>query len=430
MTRHLLRAAAVALVVGGIASDAHAQSLARRVDGAPDGPVQFTYAARPGVCGNGRTYIQTGPNSFSGSFNGSMAETMRSDPCVNGPVRVVLDRAGREIISIDTYVGPPQRDPAATDLGEVRADDAAAYLLSLAERAEGKAARDALMPAMLADAGNTVGRLVSIARDQSRPREVRRAAMSWIVRATESEPTISSSVTTTLLGIARDDTDNQEVRRSALSVLARLEHGAGIPPLIDLARASDGGWLAREAMSVVARSGDPRAREYLRTAVRRSDLNDEVLARAIRGLGTEYATAQDAALLREIYPRLSGEKARGAVLQSLAEMGGSDNSRWLVRLASDPDQTIATRRRALQYASRAGVPIAEMVRLYDTTTDPQMKEALIGLYVQSGERAAVDKLMAIAKSEENTQLRKRTISQLSRSEDPRVKEFLRDLVER
>ena len=89
-----------------------------------------------------------------------------------------------------------------------------------------------------------------------------------------------------------------------------------------------------------------------------------------------------------------------------------------------------TRRRALQYATRSGVPVSDMVRLYDTTTDPQMKEALINVYGQSGERIAVDKLMAIAKGEENQGLRRRTISSLSRSEDPRVKEFLRDLVEK
>lgn len=250
------------------------------------------------------------------------------------------------------------------------------------------------------------------------------------MRATEDDAAIPASVPSALLGIARDETDNQEVRRNALSVMSRLEHGAGIPPLIELARANDNGWLARESMSVIARSGDPRARDYLRSAVRRSDLPDETLARAIRGLGTEYATSQDAALLREIYPRLSGQRSQEAVLQSVAEMGGSENSRWLMTLARDENQSINTRRRALQYATRAGVPIGDLVRLYDTTTDPNMKEALISMYVQNGERAAVDKLMSIAKSEENTTLRRRTISQLSRSEDPRVKDFLRDIVER
>jgi len=223
------------------------------------------------------------------------------------------------------------------------------------------------------------------------------------------------------------------VRRSALGVLSRLEHGAGIPPLIDLARANLSGdrtWLSKESLSALARSGDPRARDFLRSVIQRTDVADDVLYTAIRGLGTEYATGRDAELLRQIYPKLSGDKSREAVLSSLAEIGGTENTRWLLALARDDNAPINTRRRALQFASRAGVPIAELVRLYDTTTDPQMKESLISLYVQSGDNQAIDKLLAIAKNEENAGLRRRTISQLSRSEDPRVKEFLKDLIER
>src|SRR5215216_5847571 len=98
-------------------SPVHAQSLAQRVSSAPDGRVAFTFAARPGVCGNGRSYIQTGPNSFSGSWVGNFNETTRMDPCVAGPVRVVLDRADRMVLSIQTYVGPPNLSEGTTELG-------------------------------------------------------------------------------------------------------------------------------------------------------------------------------------------------------------------------------------------------------------------------------------------------------------------------
>ena len=59
-----------------------------------------------------------------------------------------------------------------------------------------------------------------------------------------------------------------------------------------------------------------------------------------------------------------------------------------------------------------------------------MKDALIGFYAQSGEKVAVDKLLSIARNDENPAIRRRTIAQLSRSEDPRVKEFLKELIER
>lgn len=422
---------ALALTALSLGATAQAQSLARRVASAPEGRVQFSFAARPGVCGNGRSYIQTGPNSFSGSWVGDDARRM--DPCVAGPVRVVLDRADRAVITIQTYVGPPNVDQGTTDLGTVRPEEAAEYLLSLARDAEGRVSREAIMPAMLAENVDASDYLLAIGRDQSRPRETRRAALSWLAQTAGAEGAVPSRVTTALLQVARDETDNMEVRRSSLGVLARLEHGAGIPPLIELARANLSGdrtWLSKESLSALARSGDPRARDFLRGVIQRGDVPDDVLYTAIRGLGTEYATGRDADLLRQIYPKLTGEKSRDAVLSVLAEVGGTENTRWLLGVARDENTPIATRRRALQYASRAGVPMADLVRLYDTTTDPQMKEALINLYVQSGDKQATDKLLAIAKSDENPGIRRRTIAQLSRSEDPRVKEFLKDLIER
>src|SRR5688572_14684396 len=103
-----MRAAAslISIALAVPATDAVAQSLAARVDAAPPGHVQFSLTARPSVCGNGRTYIQTAPGSFQGSFYTSTAETLRNDPCEPGPVRVILDRANREINAVQTYVGP------------------------------------------------------------------------------------------------------------------------------------------------------------------------------------------------------------------------------------------------------------------------------------------------------------------------------------
>jgi HEAT repeat protein len=434
ITRRALTAscllAGTALSSGSVA---RGQSLARRVSSAPDGRVQFSFPARAGVCGNGRTYIQTGPNNYSGTWIGSGDDARRTDPCVEGPVRIVLDRADRSVISLQTYVGPPSVDQGTTDLGTVRPEDAADYLLSLARQAEGRVSREAIMPAMLADEVNVSSDLLAIARDPSRPRETRRSALTWLGQTAGAHGAISPRLTEALLQIARDETDNIEVRRASLGVLSRLDQGAGIPPLMELARANltgDRTWLSKESLSALARSGDPRARDFLRDVVQRGDVPDDVLYTAIRGLGTEYATGRDADLLRQIYPKLTGDRSRDAVLSVLSEVGGTENTRWLLGVARDETSAIQTRRRALSYAGRAGVPMADLVRLYDTTTDPQMKDALINLYAQSGEKVAVDKLLSIARNDENPSIRRRTIAQLSRSDDPRVKEFLKDLIER
>lgn len=428
-TRHLMAAAFAAPLL--LARAAGAQTLAARVDGAPDGRVQFNFASRPGICGNGRTYIQTGPNNYTGTFYGSMGDMLRAEPCVPGPVRVVIDRADRMPLSVSTYVGPADSSlRGVTDLGRVRAQDAADYLLGLAAKVDGRAGRDAIFPATLADSANTAPELVTIAKNTALPRETRRSALSALGRSTDGMQTIPASVTGPILAIAHDENDNQQVRQAALSVLGRLDHGAGIPPLIQLSQQTQSSWLARESMMALARSGDPRARQYLRTAVRRTDLPDDVLTVALRALGQDYATAQDAALLREIYPTLKSDRSREAVFSALADMGGAENTKWLIGIAQDGNEPLDTRRRAVDAASRAGAPIGDLVKLYDTTTDPGMKETLIGLYIRNGEKPAIDKLLAIVKGEENISVRRRAISQLARSEDPRVKQALQDIVAR
>ena len=428
MTSHPMFVRLAAVMLLPVAAPlARAQSLAQRVASAPDGPVQFTYAARPGVCGNGRTYYSINGSMWFGSMNDNL---VRSDPCQPGPVRVVLGRAGKEVVDVNTYVGPPQPTPGAADLGAVPAREAAEYLLSLAARVDGRPGRDAITPAMLADSSTVTPQLLTIARDPSRSRETRSSAISWLNRAADERGVSPTQLAKALGDIARDENDNQQVRQSALGVLSRQENGEGIPTLIEISRTTQDVWLGKQALSSLARSGDPRARTYLRTAVQRDDLNDDMRVAAIRGIGRDYATSQDAEFLRGLYAKLPSEKTKDAVLESLGEMGGSANAKWLLTIAARNDESLRLRRRAVQLTDRAGTPVNDVAQLYDRVDDPQMKEAIISTLSNNGTKAATDKLLSIAKTDQNYSMRRRAVNALGRSEDPRVKEALKDIVEK
>jgi hypothetical protein len=344
---------------------------------------------------------------------------------------VLLDRAGRDVVSISSFAGPlPDATAGVADLGRVPARDAAEYLLALAERGDGRVSRDAILPAVLADSVDVTPRLLALARNQNAARETRRSAISWLGRPLDTRERGAAGIADALVAIARDDDDNQSVRQQALRTLARLEHGAGTTALMGLARDGQRAWLAREALAALNASGDPRARQHLREVVRRAELADDVLTAAIRGLGGEYATGDDIKLIRDSYPKLAGERSREAAISVIANFGGSDNVRWLLALATDADQPIATRRRAVQHAYRGGSPVGEIIKVYDETTDTQLKDAVMQALMQSGEKQATDKLMQIARSDESTQMRRKAVSVLSRSSDERVKKFLSELVER
>ncbi|MFL5639221.1 MAG: HEAT repeat domain-containing protein [Gemmatimonadaceae bacterium] len=420
----MLRTGLTLCAILTVSASSTAQTLANRITSAADRSVQFSYKARPGVCGDGRTYISTGPGNFYGSFSSDA-----STQCESGPVRVVLDLADRNVVALRTYVGtgPAATDGGVTNLGTVSPTEAADYLLAVAARADGRVGRDAIFAALLGDSIDVSARLLDIGRDQARPLETRRAALSGLSRSDSRQ---LDRIGSSLVQIATNEGDVQGVRTQALSVLSRLDHGAGIQPLIQLANSNTSSWIGRESMRVLSSSGDPRARQFLRATAQRTDLPDELLAVAIRGLGRNYVTGQDASLLRSLYPRLTGDRSRDAVLASLAELGGTENVQWLVGVVRDEKLPPEARRRALERLSRAGATTPSLVALYDPISDTQLRSALISIYSRAADKPATDKLVWIARNEQNSQLKRRAISALSRNSDPTIRQTLQDIVER
>lgn len=429
-SRHLKRAAALfgasAVLIVVASAVAGAQSFAQRIASAPDGRVQFSYASRDGVCVAGSTYMRLSWSSGGNELYGTIGDLNSMPGCVRGPARVILEQAARSVVAIRVFIGPTEKLQGVTDLGTVGVREASDYLLALASKAEGSVATNAIMPAMIADSVNNQTALIAIARDQSLARETRRSAISWLSRDARAR----ASVAQPLLAIAVDDTDNQSVRQQALRTLARLEGGAGIPQLIKLSGDGDSGWVAREALTSLAQSGDPRSRDFLRTIVRRGELPDDAMATAVRGLGQQYATASDVALIRETWPKLGGLRAQDAAISVITEFGGVANAQWLLALAKNPGTTSNNQRRALQSAVRAGARSSEIIAMYNNTVDYPMKEALISALTDTDDRAAQDKLLSIAKSDESITARKKAIAALARSSDPRVRKELEAIAER
>jgi HEAT repeat protein len=232
-----------ALAVTGLvlATPGVAQSIADRVSGVRDGQVRMSFTAREGVCGNGRNITTHRDSDDWESW------------CEPGPVRVAIDIRGREIVDIDTYVGGRWRArDNVTDLGMVAAPDAAAYLISVARSERGKASKDAMFPAMLADSAVVWPELLEIAKDADRPRETRKSAVFWLGQAA------SDAATAGLGEIVYDESEDGEVRESAIFALSQLDDDAGVPILIEIVRQHPDPNLKRKAIFWLGQSDDPR----------------------------------------------------------------------------------------------------------------------------------------------------------------------------
>src|SRR5688572_549400 len=423
MTNYMRATAALALLVS-VAGSVSAQTLERRVSGAPDGNVTFHFASRADVCGDGRTYIRA-----DDMWMGSVNDGVRSMECERGPIRVLLTRDGKDILRITTYGGPVAQEPGATNLGAVPAAEGASWLLGIAGRIDGRPGREAIMPAALADSALVTRELLAIARNTERSRELRRSALSWVVRRRgERGELTADEVSRTLVTIARDETEVRTVRDQALSSLSRLESQSSLDALVSMTTGTSEAWLARRAVEMMASSGDPRAHDHLRSAAERTDLNEEARVAAINGLSGSYATSRDAEYLRGLYPRVSSDRLRDAIMSGVATIGGKASRDWVVGIARDANAPIQQRKRAIGLADRLGVSAADLSQLYDTIEDGEVRATLIQQLATNGTRIAQDKLITIARADPLVANRRRAIQALGKFDDPRVKEALRDLI--
>lgn len=420
----LALASLLAAAPGGLA----AQSLAERVARAPaDAAVAFSFPARDGVCG-GAHFVRFGTTVHVSRGSYIYTGEAESHPCQAGPVRVTLLRAGTQIVGLEVGVGPDDSGRTAADLGSVAGSAAAEYLLGLARTMDGRPGQAAIFPAMLVDGVDNSAALEALARHRDLARATRQSAISWLARdlgllnADRREARVAM-----LVRLARDADEAPAIRQSAMNALGRGGQGAGVPALIELAGDAEP-WVARTATGALAGSGDPRARAHLRRVVTAGILDEATRTAAIRGLGQSYATAQDLAVLREIFPTLTSSRERDAVLAAIGSAGGAEHARWLLGVARDPAQPGATVSRALRAAAQAGVGSAELASLYDTLSDRAPRSTIIGLLAEVGDRTATDKLLSIARADTDATLRRAAIQRLGSSSDPRVREALAGLV--
>ena len=131
---------------------AQGTDIARRVGSAPDGLVKMTYAARDGVCGDGRSFIAEATSAGRGLdvwfMEGVSMTNVSGDVgarCVAGPARLLLVVRDHRVIAVQPFVGPPSpaTERPGSELGSVATADVSRYLLDLAAHGREDVARNA-----------------------------------------------------------------------------------------------------------------------------------------------------------------------------------------------------------------------------------------------------------------------------------------------
>ena len=260
-----------------------------------------------------------------------------------------------------------------------------------------------------------------LARRDACSESLRRKAV-FIVAQQESEE--SADI---LMRVARDD-PSSDVRGQAVFWLGQVPGDRSVALLDSILRSSKDEDIQRKAIFALSQHPGARAGELLRDMVTREDLSEEARARAILALAQIHDDSGDAGYLRQIFPTLKSQRLREQVLMAVGQRNGAENRRWLLDVATDSRQDVELRKKALFWAGQSGVPIADLSAMYGRLADRELKEQVIFVLSQRGERAATDKLIDIAKHDSDIELRKKAIFWLGQRDDPRVRQLLEEMI--
>jgi HEAT repeat protein len=232
-----------------------------------------------------------------------------------------------------------------------------------------------------------------------------------------------------LIQAARTDS-SRGVRAAAMAWLARNPTDRGLAAIEQILRGADDERTQAAAISALARTDDPRGRQALRALAERADASVKMRSHAILELGRDSSAAA-AAWLRGLYGRVDSLRLKESVLAGVARNRSAESAQWLAGVARDAGQPVRLRREALAwYTRRPDVAVADLARLYDATPEWELRETVIGSLMRRKEPEATDKLLAIARSDDDPRLRRAAIGALSRKDDPRTVRLLTEIIDR
>ena len=140
--------------------------------------------------------------------------------------------------------------------------------------------------------------------------------------------------------------------------------------------------------------------------------------------------ATDAArYLLELARSIGGRSANEAVsAAALADAPGI----WpdFLRLIRDRDAMLEPRKNALFWLGQSDAPTSDLIGLYDDLESEPLREHYTFVLSQRRDDAAVDKLIDMARHDQDLEIRKRAMFWLGQSHDPKAIKFFRDVLVR
>lgn len=221
-----------------------------------------------------------------------------------------------------------------------------------------------------------------------------------------------------LLSVAKSD-PNAEVRSDAVFHLSQAKSDAAVDALADLLLHADERGVRQNALFALAQNKSERARKVVRDFALSNDAPLALRNDAV------FHLAQDPGFLMEAYSKVTDPELRGNILFHIASRPGPETNKWLVGVIVDPKESMEQRNNALFHlASRKSDGADELSAVYDRVPMALKKDIIFHI----AQRGGLDKLIAIAKTDPNQELRKDALFHIGQSKDPRALKALEEIV--
>ena len=242
------------------------------------------------------------------------------------------------------------------------------------------------------------------------------------VLATSNDPAASK-----LLLQAVGDPD-QEVRQGAVFWLARTDDPRAVTVLDSVLQATKDEDVQQAALFALSTKHSPEARRLLRTYVTKPGIAPDLAEAALFNVARDPETTP--AELKQFYTNAKTTEMKQQVLVAMMTRRDKD-TQWLMQIATNKSEESELRQQALVTLVQSDLPTADLLKLFDSLpADDEMQGMMVMLMARRpNDPAITDRLINVAKTSPNKELRQQAIFWLSQSKDPRATKLLEEMLE-
>jgi HEAT repeat protein len=206
--------------------------------------------------------------------------------------------------------------------------------------------------------------------------------------------------------LSPEDASDDEMKLMAINALVQSDPERAVPLLEKLLGKPSAPKLRERALFVLSQSDSPKAREVV-VRVARGGANPDLQLIAVRNLGL-YGGKESRQVLADLYGSSADPMIKRQVLHGF--MVGGERDRMLSIARSE--RNLELRKEAIRFLGTMGAN-AELAQLYASEASPEVRQQLMQALFVGGNTG---KLIEIAKTEKDRDLRARAIHHLGTSD--------------